>query len=122
MLELDDGGGRLLAHELDGVLVAEPVRPLDGVVHVPAPVVLAHVAERGADAALRGDGVTARRKQLGDARGRQARFRESERGAQARAAGADDDDVVGVIDEFVSALMQRLRTRLSERQTPRPPR
>ena len=103
VLELDDRGRRLLAHELDGVLVAEPVRALDGVVHVPAPVVLAHVAERGADAALRGDRVAARREELGDAGGGQARFGQPERGAQAGAAGADDDDVVGVIDELVSA-------------------
>ena len=48
MLELDDRRDRLAAHVFDGVLVAEPVRALDGVVHVPAPVVLAHVAERGA--------------------------------------------------------------------------
>ena len=57
MLELVDRGRRLAAEIFDGVLVAEPVRPLDGVVHVPAPVVLAHVAERGGDAALRRDGV-----------------------------------------------------------------
>ena len=75
VLQLDDGRRRLLAHELDGVLVAEPVRALHGVVHVPAPVVLAHVAERGADAALRGHGVAARGEQLGDAGGRQARSR-----------------------------------------------
>ena len=61
----------------------------------------AHVAERGADAALRRDRVAARREHLGEARGREALLREAERRAQARAAGADDDDVVGVIDEFV---------------------
>ena len=91
VLELDDRGRRLLAHELDRVLVAEPVRALDGVVEVAAPVVLAHVAERGADAALRRHGVAARREHLGDAGGRQARLGEAERGAQAGAAGADHD-------------------------------
>ena len=101
VLELDDRGRRFLAHELDGVLVAEPVRALDGVVEMEAPVVLAHVAERGGDAALRGHRVAARREHLGDAGGRQAGFGQSQRGAQARAAGADHDDVVGVIDEFV---------------------
>src|SRR6185312_13652977 len=30
VLELYDGGGSFLAHELDGVLVAQPVRPFDG--------------------------------------------------------------------------------------------
>src|SRR3546814_8259301 len=46
MLELEYGGHRLAAHVFDGVLVAEPVRPLHGDVHVPAPVILAHVRHR----------------------------------------------------------------------------
>ncbi len=95
------GGRRFLAHELDGVLVAEPVRPFDGVVHVPAPVVRTHVAERGADATLRGHGVTARGEQLGDARRREPCFGKAQRGAEPGAAGADDEHVVSVVDEFV---------------------
>ena len=97
MLELVDRGGRVAHHVFDGVLVAEPVRPLDGVVHVPAPVVRAHVAERGGDAALRRDGMRAGREHLGDAGGAQAGLAAADHGAQARAAGADHDDVVGVI-------------------------
>ena len=106
VLELDDRGRRFLAHVLDRVLVAEPVGALDGVVEVPAPVVLAHVAERGADAALRRDGVAAGREHLGDAGGRQARLGQAQGGAQAGAAGADHDHVVAVIDERVAALMR----------------
>ena len=101
VLELDDRGRRFLAHELDRVLVAEPVRTLDGVVEMEAPVVLAHVAERCRDATLRGHRMAARREHLGDAGGRQPRFGEAQRRAQAGSAGADHDDVVGVIDEFV---------------------
>ena len=67
LLELDDRLWRLAAHVLDRVLVAEPVAALDRVLRVPAPVVLAHVAQRGVDAALGGHGVRARREQLGDA-------------------------------------------------------
>ena len=84
VLELDDRRRRFLAHVLDRVLIAEPVGALDGVVHVPAPVVLAHVAERGADAALRGDRVTARREHLAQARRRQPLLGEPERRAQVR--------------------------------------
>src|SRR3979411_3374206 len=51
VLELIDRLGRLAAEIFDGVLVAEPVRALDRVIHVPAPVVLAHVAARGRAAA-----------------------------------------------------------------------
>src|SRR5579862_4943169 len=77
MLQLDDRGGCLLAHELDRVLVSEPVGPLHGVVHVPAPVVFAHVAQRSADAALGSDRMAARWKQFGNTSRRQARFREA---------------------------------------------
>jgi hypothetical protein len=81
------------AHEFDGVLVAQVVRALDGVEHVPVPVVLAHVAQRGADAALGGHGVRTGRedfRQHGDV---QAGFRQLQCGAQAGTAGADDHHV-----------------------------
>ena len=103
MLELVHRGDRLAAHVFDRVLVAEPVRPLDGVVHVPAPVVFAHIAERRADAALRGDGVAARREYLGDAGGLQAGRTHAEGCAQPGAAGADHHHVIGMIDNVVSA-------------------
>src|SRR5699024_10625124 len=61
VLEFDNGRNRFLGHVLDGVLVAEPVTALDGVKGMPAPVVLAHVAERRGDAALRRHGVAAGR-------------------------------------------------------------
>src|SRR3954453_24163619 len=53
VLEFIDRRRRLAHHVLDRILIAEPVRPLDGVVHVPAPVVLVHVAERRRYSALR---------------------------------------------------------------------
>ncbi len=101
MLELDHCRNGAAAHVFDRVLVAEPVRPLDGVVHVPAPLVRVHVAERGGNAALRRDGMAARREHFGDARGLEARERRAERGAQPRAAGADDDDIIDVIDDRI---------------------
>src|ERR1700751_602876 len=71
MFEFDDSGNRAAAHVFDRILVAEPIRALDRVVHVPAPVVLAHIAERGADAALRSDGVATGREHLTNAGGLQ---------------------------------------------------
>ena len=91
------------AHVFDGVLIAQPVRPFHGVVHVPAPVVLAHVAERGADAALRRDGVAAGGEHLGDAGGGQPGRADAEGGAQPRPAGAHHHHVIGVVDHLVSA-------------------
>ena len=117
VLELDDGSRRFLAHVLDRVLVAEPVRPLDGVVHVPTPVVGPHVAERGADAALRCDGVATRRKYFAQAGRRQPLLGEAERRAQSGAARTDDDHVVGVIDEFVVfGHLLKIQTRFSARR------
>ena len=57
VFQLVDCGRRIAAEIFDGVLVAEPIGAFDGVVHVPAPVVLAHIAERGGDAALCRHGV-----------------------------------------------------------------
>ena len=103
MFELDDGGRRLAAHVGDRVLVTEPVGTLDGVVEMEAPVVLAHVAEGRADSALRGHRVAARREDLGDAGGIEPRFCKTHRCAQARATGADDNNVRAVLDESIGA-------------------
>src|SRR5690348_5594941 len=67
MFQLDHGAWRFAAHEFYRVLIAQPVRAFHGVVHVPAPIVLAHIAERGADAPLSGHGVAARGKDFADA-------------------------------------------------------
>ncbi len=94
MFELDHRRDRVAAHVFDRVLVAEPVRPLDRVVHVPAPVVVVHVAERGADPALRRHGMAAGRKHLADAGGLEPGDGAAEGRAQPGPAGADDDDVI----------------------------
>src|SRR5262249_40284605 len=57
MLEFINSGWRIAAEIFDGILVAEPVGALDRVVHMPAPIILTHVAECGGDTALRGHGV-----------------------------------------------------------------
>ena len=103
VLQLDNRVGRFLAHVLDRVLVTQPVRTFHCVIHVPAPVVLAHVAQRGADTALRSYCVAARRKYLGDARRLEVLMGQPERCAQARAAGTDNDNVVIVVNKFVVA-------------------
>src|SRR3989442_12559886 len=102
MLELVHRLGRVAAEILDGILVAEPVRPLDGVVHVPAPVVLAHIAERGRDAALRRYRVRAGREHLADAGGLEAGLAAADDRTQARPAGADPDHVLTSILHRIS--------------------
>ena len=56
-----------------------------------------HVAERRRNAALRCDRMRAGRKHLCDAGGAQAGFAAADHRAQTGAAGADHDDVVGVV-------------------------
>jgi len=90
MLELVDHMRRLFAHELDGVLIAEVIRPLDGVEHVPVPVVFAHVSERGPNATLRCNRVGACWKDLGQHRNVEARLCELQRTAHAGATRSDN--------------------------------
>ncbi len=92
-LEVEHRVDGLLGHDLRGVLVDEVVAALDRVERVPLPVVLLHVRERGAHAALRGARVRARGVELGDD-GRPDLAGRLQRRAHPGAACADDDDVV----------------------------
>ncbi|MBS1247101.1 MAG: hypothetical protein H6R47_1300 [Proteobacteria bacterium] len=62
VLKLDHQARRGTAHVLDRILVGKKIAALDGVVHVPMPVVRQHIAKRGVHATLRGDGVRTGRK------------------------------------------------------------
>ena len=42
----------LPAHVLDGILITQPVAAFDGIIGMPAPVVLGHVAQGGVDSSL----------------------------------------------------------------------
>jgi hypothetical protein len=81
MFEFVDHFRGRATHELDRVLVAEIVGAFDRVVHVPVPVVLGDIAQRGSDPALRCHGMRARRKHLGQHRHPQTRFGQLERRA-----------------------------------------
>ncbi len=101
MFEFDDRRDRLAAHVFDGVLVAEPVGTLDGVVHVPLPQILPHVAERRRHAALGGHGMAASGEYLGQAGSLQSFLRHAEGGAQPGATGANHDHIVAMMNDFV---------------------
>ena len=74
MLELNDGGDCVTAHVFNGVLIAEPIRSFDGVIHVPLPAILAEIAKARGNPPLSSDGVTAGRKYFGDTCGLQTRL------------------------------------------------
>src|SRR5439155_17634568 len=103
MLQLDDGSRCFARQIFDRVLVPEPVRPFDRVVHVPLPVIGAHVAEARGDSALCGHGMAAGWEDLGNARRFQPRAGCAHRCAQARPAGAHDDHVISMIDDLIGA-------------------
>ena len=77
------------AHELDRILVAEVVRALHRVIHVPVPVVFLDIAERGGNAALRRDGMGTGRKHLGQHRDLQTGMRQLQSRAHPGTARAD---------------------------------
>ena len=104
MLELVNRGGRLAAEIFNGILVAQPVRALHRVIHVPAPVIGPHVAKRSRDPALGCHRVRARRENLRDAGGFQSRLGSAKRRPQARAPGADNDHVKAVVGYGVGIL------------------
>jgi hypothetical protein len=79
---------------VNSVLIAEPIRTLYGVVHVPPPVILVHVSERGIDTTLGGDGVRSSRKEFGNASSVESSLCQTEGSAQTCTSGSDNDGVV----------------------------
>jgi len=94
MLELVDVVGRLVAEDLDRVLVPEVVGSLDGVERVRLGIVLRRVAERRIDAALGRTRMAANGMDLREQRDVGARIVRLNGCAHARAARTDDEDVV----------------------------
>ncbi len=113
VLKLIDGRRRIACEILHRVIVAEPVRPFNGVVHVPLPGIGAHVLERCGDAALRRDGVRAGGEDFCDAGGVEALLGHAEGGAEPGAAGPDDHHVIGVVDDLVGRHRQLQNTILA---------
>src|ERR1700730_10333726 len=93
MFQLEDRGDGLPAHVLDRILVAEPIRPFDRIVHMPLPTVFPGVPETGRNAPLRGTRVTPRRKDFRDACGRKTRLNRALSSPQTGAAGTDNDHI-----------------------------
>src|SRR5210317_473307 len=61
MLQLNDRWYCLAAHIFNRILVTQPIRPLDRIVHMPAPVILTHISQCRRHTTLCCDGVTASR-------------------------------------------------------------
>ena len=94
VLELVDVVRRLLAEDLDRVLVSEVVGALHGVERMLLGIVLGGVPERGVDPAFGRARVAADGVDLRDHRDVRARIEGLDRRAHPRAAGPDDEHVV----------------------------
>ena len=94
MFKLDHRLGRGATHKLNRVLVSKPIRAFDGVVHMPMPVVLTHVAERRTDPALCGDSMRAGRENLGQHRDFQTCIGQLQCRPQSGTTGTDNDGVI----------------------------
>src|ERR1700693_5353144 len=101
MLQLEDRGEGLPANVLDRILIAEPVRPFDRIIHMPLPTVFAEVAETGRNAALRGNRMTPPREHFRDACGRKTRLNRALSSPQTGAAGTDNDHIECMVGKFV---------------------
>lgn len=101
VLQFHHSSGCFLAHVLNGVLITEPVRTLYCVVHMPAPVILPHIAQGSTDAALSRHRVTAGGEHFANTGGGEAGFRESHRGSKPCSTGADHHHVKGVVNKSV---------------------
>src|SRR5262249_7314346 len=102
VLELDDRRHCIFAHVFDRILVAKPVRALDSVIHVPAPIVLAHIAECRTNAALCRYRMAAGREHLRYAGGPEPGGGGAEGGTQSGTAATDHDDIIGVVVDRIS--------------------
>ncbi len=109
MLQFDHQMGGGAAHIFDGVLVAQIVAALDGVVHVPVPVVRQHVGQGRVDAALGRHRVGAGGKHLGDHRHIGLRLGQLQRGAQTAAARADHQRIEAAPRHGHSSTCNRMR-------------
>ena len=101
VLQLDDSSWCLSGHVVDGILVSEPVRALDGVIHVPSPVVRLHVAKGRVDASLGGDSVAAGGEELGNDGGLESLLNKTESCSEAGTSSSNDDGIVLMVDDWV---------------------
>lgn len=82
---------------MNSVLVTQPVGTLDGIVHVPSPVVLVHVTEGGVDTTLSSDSVASGREQLGDTGSVETGLSKTEGGSQTGTTSTNDEGIVLVV-------------------------
>mmetsp|Transcript_5685 Transcript_5685/g.12410 ORF Transcript_5685/g.12410 Transcript_5685/m.12410 type:complete len:630 (-) Transcript_5685:553-2442(-) len=102
--QFHDRLGGLPAHVVNGVLIAEPIASLHGVVHVPPPVVFRHVSESGVDSSLGRNRVGSRWEQFRHAGGLESGLGKAHGGTQSASSGTDHHGVVFVVYHRIVSL------------------
>ncbi len=97
ILQLNDGSWCLSRHVVNSILVSKPIRTLHGVVHVPSPVILVHVAKSGVDSSLCGYGVGSSWEELGNTSSVESSLGKTESCAKTSSTGTDDDGIILVV-------------------------
>lgn len=97
MLKFDNGSGSLAGHVVNGILITKPIGTLDGIVHVPSPVVFVHVAQSSVDAALRSDGVGSGREELRDTGSVETGLGKTESSTETSTTSTNDEGIVLVV-------------------------
>jgi hypothetical protein len=82
---------------VNGVLVTKPIRTLDGIVHVPSPVILVHVTERCVDTSLGGNGVGSGWEELRNTSSVETSLGKTESSSKTSSTRSNDDSIVFVI-------------------------
>ena len=121
VFKLDNSGNRFTTHIFDGILITQPVRPLDGVVHVPFPGIWPHITKCSAHATLRCDRVAASWEHLSNTSCRKASGRHAQCCSQASATSADDDHIMFVFDNVIRHACQAPRVSLRTETIPTMP-
>ena len=106
MFKFINSGGGFAHHILNCILIAEPVTALDGIEHMPCPMIRRIVAKARRNTTLSSDSMAACWEDFGDTGGLETRLCAAHRGAQARSARADDDRVIGVINDLVACAVR----------------
>src|SRR5690606_35224328 len=95
MIQFKNRLGTYRTHVLDRVLVTNVVRPLDGVIHMPAPIIVRiRTSDCASNPALSRHRMGTSRKHFGDTGSLDARLSQLKRRAHTRTTTADNDGVI----------------------------
>ena len=82
---------------MDGILISEPIRSFDSIVHVPSPIILMHVTQRSIYSTLCSYRMTSSGEELGYTRRVEPSLGETKCCSQTRSTGTNNDSIIFMI-------------------------